>query len=62
MFKCYAEFTMTSKGKKMKLTKYRWGCYQAPCMGTSEATKLQAVRLRSTGAPPHGSSNGIPNL
>lgn len=49
MFKSYVEFIMKSKDKKMKLTKYRWGCYQAPCMWTSEATKLQSVRLRSTG-------------
>lgn len=48
-FKSYVEFIMKSKDKKMKLTKYRWGCYQAPCMWTSEATKLQSVRLRSTG-------------
>lgn len=32
----------------MKLTEYRWGCYQAPCMWTSETAKLQSVRLRST--------------
>lgn len=48
MFKSYVAFILKSKDKKMKLTKYRWGCYQAPCMWTSEATKLQSVRLRST--------------
>lgn len=61
MFKCYVEFTTKSKDKETKLTKYRWGCYPAPCMGTSEATdKAPVSAFKKHGVPPLGSSNGIP--